>query len=142
MAKHFKRFLIWWFPVILYCLFIFIQSAFPSPVRTPGVPLGDKLLHLTGYALLAALVFRAMNATRPGPAGRLWTMSVLFAALYGALDEVHQAFVPSRTADVLDLLADAAGAAIGAGAALWITARKARPPRKNDGLTNPPSSYN
>jgi VanZ family protein len=38
---------------------------------------------------------------------------VLSTALYGLSDEVHQYFVPFRTADPLDLLADALGGALG-----------------------------
>lgn len=142
MTMPLRRFLYYWFPVILYCLFIFVQSSFPSPVKTQGVPMGDKLLHLLGYALLAALFFRALKATRPAAAPlALWGLSVLFTALYGGLDEIHQAFVPTRSADFLDFLADTAGALIGAGAALWLSPRIVRLFQKNHGLTNFPSSY-
>jgi VanZ family protein len=142
MAMPFRRFLIYWFPVILYCLFIFIQSSFPSPVKTQGIPLGDKILHLLGYALLAALFFRALNATRSTAAlGSLWVLSVLFTALYGAMDEVHQAFVSTRSADLLDFLADTGGAMIGAGVAAWLTPRMVGLFQKNHRLTNLRSSY-
>jgi VanZ family protein len=138
----FKRFLIYWLPVVLYCLFIFIQSSLPSPVSTRGVPLGDKLLHLAGYALLGALFFRAFRASRPdGTLRTLWLLSALATAFYGASDELHQAFVPSRSGDLLDVAADAAGAVLGAGAAAWIAARTAGPLRGNHGLTNLRNSY-
>ena len=38
-------------------------------------------------------------------------MAVLLATLYGAFDEVHQAFTPDRSPDVRDLVADCLGAA-------------------------------
>lgn len=142
MTGPFRRFLIYWMPVILYCLFIFLQSSFPSPVKTEGIFLGDKILHLLGYALLAALFFRALRATRPAAAPTaLWVMSVAFAAFYGAMDEVHQAFVPTRSADFFDFMADASGAVIGAGMAAWLTSRRVALFRKNHGLTNLRSSY-
>ena len=40
------------------------------------------------------------------------------SVVYAATDEAHQMFVPGRTADVLDLLADAGGAIVGT-AACW-----------------------
>ena len=41
-------------------------------------------------------------------------LAIVAASLYGATDEVHQAFVPFRTAAWSDWVADTAGAAIGA----------------------------
>ena len=37
-------------------------------------------------------------------------MSVVLAACYGVVDEIHQCFVPGRTASAADLLSDIAGA--------------------------------
>ncbi|MDH3980911.1 MAG: VanZ family protein, partial [Gammaproteobacteria bacterium] len=51
-----------------------------------------------------------------------WKITAL-TALYGVLDEFHQSFVPGRNADVLDVLADASGALLGAGL-LFFTVRK------------------
>jgi VanZ family protein len=48
--------------------------------------------------------------------------AVLLSAAYGATDEFHQRFVPGRTADLLDLAADTAGAAA-AVAVVWLIAR-------------------
>ena len=66
-----------------------------------------------------------------GAVGAAWAI----ATLYGAFDEVHQGFVPGRTRDVRDWLADAMGAAA-AVVAVWLSAillrsRRARgaPPR-------------
>ena len=48
-------------------------------------------------------------------------MAVLFSTLYGAFDEVHQAFTPERTPDARDLFADALGAALGVVAILLLS---------------------
>jgi len=40
-------------------------------------------------------------------------ISILFAACYGCLDEVHQYFVPERNADWLDAAADTVGGIAG-----------------------------
>ncbi len=104
-----------WLPVVLLCLAIFIQSCFASPDIGPSFPLKDKLLHLSAYAFLAYLVFRACRMTRPAWRSPLMILvaSVLFATLFGASDELHQAFVAARQADGFDLLADFAGGIIG-----------------------------
>ncbi|HSH41142.1 MAG TPA: VanZ family protein, partial [Arenicellales bacterium] len=53
---------------------------------------------------------------RPGPAGYAaqarW-LALGLAVLYGISDEWHQSFVPGREPDVLDVLADGVGAAVG-----------------------------
>jgi VanZ family protein len=108
------RFLKYWLPLIVYCLAIFIQSSFPSPVKEPDVPFFDKYLHMLGYALLGSLFCRAYGSLRLG--GKFWLvalLSVLSAGLYGISDEIHQYFVPSRSADVMDVAADFVGAAWG-----------------------------
>jgi VanZ family protein len=43
----------------------------------------------------------------------LWaqiTPALLYCLLYGATDEIHQYFVPSRSCDIFDWFADATGA--------------------------------
>jgi VanZ family protein len=72
-----------------------------------------KTCHLTEYAILAGLVWRAVrkpvrNDTRPWN----WTeagfaLSMVFT--YAATDELHQVFVPTRTALVSDVLIDTSG---------------------------------
>jgi VanZ family protein len=54
-------------------------------------------------------------------------LALSLASLYGATDEFHQSFVPGRSADVLDWLADTLGAALGASAAGAATLALRRP---------------
>lgn len=103
-----------WVLLIGLCVLIFWQSSGPVPPRTPSLPGLDKLVHAGVYALLAFLAARAF-ATLPrsyAPRTLAWA-AVVFAVLYGLSDEVHQAFVPERTADIWDLVADALGAFAG-----------------------------
>jgi len=109
-----NNFFIFWFPILLYCLLIFIQSSRPSPDITPHWPYFDKVLHFTAYALLGALFLRAFKTTRIKHHLKLiLALSVLFSSLYGISDEIHQSFVPHRTADVMDALADMLGSIAG-----------------------------
>lgn len=110
-----NKFVIYWLPVLAYCLLIFIQSSFPSPVKEPDIAFFDKYLHLLGYGLLGALFCRAYGSSRwsSGSPWRVAFFSILSAGLYGISDEMHQYFVPGRSADVMDAAADFVGAALG-----------------------------
>jgi len=116
------KFLAYWFPILLYCLLIFIQSSHPSPDITPHWPYVDKVLHFIAYALLGALFLRAFKTTRIKHHLKLiFALSVLFSSLYGISDEIHQSFVPYRTADVMDVIADILGSVFGVGVfLLWL----------------------
>jgi VanZ family protein len=93
---------------------IFIQSSYPSIKRAPELPYFDKVLHCIAYALLGALFFRAFKTTRiKNKVNLLWVLSVLLSSLYGIGDEIHQYFVPYRSADLMDVLADILGAVMG-----------------------------
>jgi VanZ family protein len=106
--------LIYWLPVLVYCLIIFIQSSFPATEHIPEFDFSDKLLHAAVYAVLGMLLYRAFNAMHKRPStASLVVLSILITALYGASDEVHQYFVPSRNAEFLDFAADAVGGMIG-----------------------------
>ena len=116
-----KRFLTHWLPVIVFCLLIFIQSSRPFPDLIPAFSFIDKLLHFTAWTLLGFLFFRAYHGNSPFSHRKdllIW-ISFLSAALYGVSDEIHQHFVPSRTADILDILADVAGSLCGALGGAW-----------------------
>ena len=73
-----------------------------------------KCAHLTEFAILALLVWRALRV-RGGHAWswRLARNAWLVAALYAASDELHQWFVPDRQASGWDVLIDASGSAAG-----------------------------
>jgi VanZ family protein len=53
-------------------------------------------------------------------------LAVAIVSLYGVSDEVHQAFVPGRNADVFDWVADTTGALVAAGVIHLYTSRRAR----------------
>jgi len=101
--------------------------AFSSISRLGALPGGvsDWMGHSLGYALLGALLLRALARGRlSGVTGRRALAAVLLATLYGVSDEAHQAFVPGRSPDRFDVLADALGAALAV--ALCVTAAHAR----------------
>lgn len=104
--------LYYWMPVLVYCFLIFIQSSKPAPEQLPVFPFSDKVIHFLLYTPLGVLFCRAFGTLK----SRTWVtiiLSVSASILYGASDEIHQVFVPSRTAELSDLLADALGSLFG-----------------------------
>src|SRR5438874_9446054 len=132
-----KNFLKHWLPVLIWLGVIFLGSTdmlsaeHTSRFLVPflrwidpqisfttlnAIQLGiRKLGHLTEYAVLAMLLWRALRS------GTRWQMkmSILFlvagiaCAIFAASDEFHQAFVPTRTSSSHDVMIDICGALVG-----------------------------
>jgi VanZ family protein len=84
-----------------------------------------KCAHFTEYFIFCLLLYRAV---RGGRRGWRWTWGIaalFYAAGYSALDEIHQAFVASRTASAYDSLLDTTGA-FAAMVLLWLWFRLRR----------------
>jgi VanZ family protein len=72
------------------------------------------MAHLAVYAVLAVLLQRAIGTTRIRR--RAW-WAMVGLVLYAITDEIHQTFVPGRTALLTDVAIDAVGGL--AGLATW-----------------------
>jgi VanZ family protein len=129
-----RQFLKYWLPVLAWMVFIFIGSTdllsaehtsrFIGPFLRWFAPdiseatvssvqlVVRKCAHLTEYAILAGLLFRAFRRHQPR-IGRALAMSFVIAAIYAALDEFHQSYVASRTGSPWDAMIDSAGALAG-----------------------------
>jgi hypothetical protein len=89
-----------------------------------GPDLGDwarlatSVVHFGEFAVLYALWWWALGG-RALPAA-------LIALGWGALDEIHQSWVPGRDADPIDFVVDAAGIATA-----WVILRTAARPRRS-----------
>lgn len=129
-----------WLPVAAYMALIYYQSAQTSwPDGLQFV--WDKLLHLGGYMPLGWLCARALtdrfrSAMTPRDGVIAWTI----ATVYAASDEWHQSFVPMRTMDAGDFVADALGSALAvASCVAWsrAQARRAVPSTRETAIANP-----
>lgn len=73
-----------------------------------------KTAHFTEYAILGALFylnFRQLPKLNRHPKKIL--LPIIFSFLYACTDEIHQIFVPSRSAQFRDILIDTLGASFG-----------------------------
>jgi VanZ family protein len=106
-----------WLPVIAWAALVFYLSAQPD-LPNPGRHWVGDLIgaagHMSVFAVLAVLCARALGSRR-------WAVPLAFALtmFYALSDELHQAFVPGRHCDPLDVAYDALGAAVG----LWAWSR-------------------
>jgi VanZ family protein len=134
-----RVFIKYWLPVLIWMTLIFSASGdresfqhssrligpiirwlFPhlsEEAVNVGVVVVRKCAHMTEYAMLGLLFWRALRKpVRRDPRPWSWAQaggSALFVALYAATDEVHQLFVPSRGASVWDVMLDTTGAILG-----------------------------
>jgi VanZ family protein len=83
----------------------------------------DKVVHALVYGVLAVLLLASQASHANGYRWRQLGVSIMIASLYGASDELHQAFVPGRNADPADWVADTAGAVIAVLLAAWLVRR-------------------
>ena len=116
-----------WVAVGAYLATIFALSSMSAPLPALTSRVSDKVLHAVEYGGLGLLLSAALRLSGRSP-GRAAALGLLLASLYGASDELHQAFVPNRDCSGWDWLADTAGAALGALAAWRIRLPPPQPP--------------
>jgi VanZ family protein len=97
-----KRFWLW-VPVFFWMGAIYYQS---SKTSLAGAEWQSVVGHTLEYGILGIFLWVALRGTTQLG---LWTSAALaigLTTLYGISDEWHQSFVPSRTADPMDVLVD------------------------------------
>lgn len=115
-----------WGPVAAWMGFIQYASVRPVVEIPPEtIPHTDKLLHALAYALLALLLVRALRSSSTLKAADIALAAFAWSTAFGAAQEMLQYFLPNRTCDLFDLLANAAGAGLAVLAA-WLAKRRGR----------------
>ncbi len=116
-----------WGPPIAAMVVIFAFSAMPSDSSHHSliVFILRKVAHFSEYAILTALLWRAVRARARARGDRALILAWALAVAYAATDEFHQTFVSGRVGTPRDVLIDAAGAAV----AVLVIGRYAMGPR-------------
>lgn len=134
----FRNLLKYWFPVVCWMALIFYGSTGALSTQNTSRIIGPLLRwispsitddtvrtvqftirkcgHVTEYAILALLIWRALRQPVRGDT-RPWTAAharaaVLIAFAYACSDELHQAFEPTRQGSILDVMIDTLGATL------------------------------
>ena len=93
--------------------FLITLTSIPDPSFQVSVPYPDKFAHFGFYGVAGFLC--ALWRRESGAGGRRAVVfSALFVVLLGAADEVHQQWIPGRSMEFLDWVADVAGGTTGA----------------------------
>jgi len=104
-----------WLPVLVWAAVIFTLSSIPS--LSTGLGLWDTILrkgaHITEYAVLGALLYRALGREPHALAAGI---------AYAGTDELHQHFVRGRHGAPVDVAIDAVGVAVGM--LVWLRLRE------------------
>jgi hypothetical protein len=100
-----------WWPALAYAAFIFALSSVPRPIFLADLDLNDKWKHFLLFAAFVPLVWRGAVGTMASPRAAA-LLTVLLVSAYGASDELHQWFVPGRSCDWRDWVADTLAAAL------------------------------
>jgi VanZ family protein len=108
-VKNFTRYQL---PLFIWAATIFWLSSLSfSHVKSPFIN-ADKLVHISIFFVFCWFSRRALFFQNASQSIKKWSLwgSFILTCLYGYLDEVHQLYVPGRTYDYFDMLADAIGA--------------------------------
>jgi len=104
-----------WLPVVAWAAVIFAFSSVPH--LGTGLGTWDMVLrkgaHITEYAVLGALLYRALARE---------AVALAAGIAYAATDELHQHFVQGRHASPVDVAIDAVGVALGM--LVWLRVRE------------------
>lgn len=120
-----------WLPVLLWCGVIFFFSSLPS-TKTPYLIWWDvvikKTAHVTEYAILFTLLFRALKQTFLDTYAikNYKIVTAVLGTLYAMSDEYHQRFTYGRTSTIRDVLIDVGGILLALYLVGWIKNKKGK----------------
>jgi len=99
--------------LVIWVAFTFLLTSIPNPQFDIPIPYSDKIAHFGFYGVMGFLC--ALWRRECGrPAKNAVLAALFFVAFVGALDEIHQYWIPGRSMDFFDWLADTTGGGAGA----------------------------
>lgn len=115
ILKGNKRFIFSFIVLLVYMALIFWVSSLPNEQLIPeakyGLTISQSVKHLGEFGILGILM--ASVALQVSERFSSIFVSSVFSVSYGVLDEIHQAFVPTRYCTVNDMWVNSIGALLG-----------------------------
>jgi VanZ family protein len=109
-----RKVMLVYFPLTLYWIILFTATTLPGQ-DLPNLGISDKIEHFSAFFVLAILLNLALIYQR-----RSYVLfknasiaTIIITLSYGVIDEIHQLFIPGRSADIRDWLADSSGVILG-----------------------------
>ena len=98
----------------MYWIILFTATTLPGD-QLPNLHVSDKVEHFSAFFILAVFLNLALIYQRKSYLlfKHAIIVTIFICLSYGAVDELHQIFVPGRYADVRDWLADSTGVVFG-----------------------------
>ena len=109
-----RKTLLVYVPLTIYWLILIIATSLPAP-DLPSIGFNDKVNHFLAYFVLAVLLNLTFVFQRKFRFlfDKAAIATILLCMIYGAIDELHQIYIPGRFAEILDWVADSTGAICG-----------------------------
>ncbi len=131
--KRFEHFIRFQLPAIAWAGLIFLLSSIPAS-KMPKLAhyINDKVEHAGEYFIFGVLLYRAFEPARNRNRFSWFRLiiPVLIVIVYGLSDEYHQGFVPGRSVDLRDVMADTTGGLLAALAIYIFERRRAQRPEE------------
>jgi len=109
-----RKVILIYIPLIIYWSLLIIGTTLPA-TDVPSFGVGDKFKHLGAYFGLTVLLSFTLHYQNKYLFLKKYflTSALIITSFYGILDELHQKFIPGRSGEFLDWVADAVGALLG-----------------------------
>lgn len=108
-----KKFFLYYFPFFLYAILVIFLSHLSNPKSIILISETD-FLHYPEFAIFSFLLIRLLDHTHSEISiYRKIFFTMFFSLIFAISDEIHQAFIPKRTPELLDLFRDFVGSTSG-----------------------------
>ena len=104
-------------PLASYWILLFVATSIPTDAMPKLFDAQDKLEHFGAYFILSILLLLSLHLQEKYSVlnKRAIFFTFVLLSFYGALDELHQYFIPGRYCDFYDWVADVIGGLTGIG---------------------------